>query len=72
MRSLNVREMTVVMREHATACPRVSVMVREGQLTRIKMVSRQEGEEEDEEEEEKSRLVSVQGERHPRYAWVKW
>ena len=28
VRSLCVREMTVGMREHATACPRVSVMVR--------------------------------------------
>ena len=44
----------------------VKVMVREGQLSRIKMVCRQEEEEEEEEEgeeEEESRLVSVQGER---------
>ena len=43
------------------------VMAREGQLSRIKMVCRQEEEEEEdaeeEEEEEESRLVSVQGER---------
>ena len=42
-------------------------MVREGQLSRIKMVCRQKEEEkeeeEEEEEEEGSRLVSVQGER---------
>ena len=37
----------------------VKVMAREGQLSRIKMVCRQEVEE----EEEESRLVSVQGER---------
>ena len=44
----------------------VKVMAREGQLSRIKMVCRQEEEEEEEEEgeeEEESRLVSVQGER---------
>ena len=39
----------------------VKVMVRERQLSRTKMVCRQE--EEEEEEEEGSRLVSVQGER---------
>jgi len=37
----------------------VKVMAREGQLSRIKMVCRQE----EEEEEEGSRLVSVQGDR---------
>ena len=46
----------------------VKVMSREDQLSRIKMVCRQEEEEEEdaeeeEEEEEESRLVSVQGER---------
>ena len=42
----------------------VKVMARDNQLSRIKMVCRQEEEEEgDEEEEEESRLVSVQGER---------
>ena len=41
----------------------MKVMAREGQLSRIKMVCRQEEEEEDAEEEEESRLVSVQGER---------
>ena len=41
----------------------VKVMAREGQLSRIKMVCRQE-EEEEEEEEYESRLMSVQGERY--------
>ena len=41
----------------------VKVMAREGQLSRIKMVCRQEEEEEEDEEEEETRPVSVQGER---------
>ena len=49
----------------------VKVMAREGQLSRIKMVCRQEEEEEeDKEEEEESRLVSVQGERCFFYIYI--
>ena len=41
----------------------MKVMAREGQLSGIKMVCRQEGEEEEEEEGEGSGLVGLQGER---------